>query len=176
MSKKSIREIIFIGGKNHESYFVNKGSEYANHIDAYYGILLPYGEKFAERILLTSEDDKVVFIVSRKRKVSTVLTGDEKDRVAESNDELLSISQSFRGVLVLFFHCLDEEDSYHMIYVDSRDQTYKSMCFESFGYEKELVFEMGKELLSTSKICMPKDLIENSDFNQKLPKKESSNV
>lgn len=166
MSKKFIKEIIFIGGKNHESYFVNKGSEYANHIDSYLGVLLPYNEEFTDRILLTPEDEKLVFVVSQKRKVSTVLTVEEKDGIAITNEELLSISHAFKGVLILFFHCLEEEDSYHMIYVDSRDQTYKSICFECFGYEKDFVLEIGKVILSASKICIPDELIENNDFNQ----------
>lgn len=165
MAKKNIKEIIFVGGKNHESCFVNKGSEFANQVDSYLGVLLPYDDEFTDRVLLTPEDDKVVFIASRKHKVSTVLTVDEKDGIAKTNEELLSMSHEFKGMLVLFFHCLGEDDSYHMVFVDSREKTYKSMSFEFFGYEKEFVFEMGKALFSIPKISVPNSLLEFNDFN-----------
>lgn len=159
------KELLFGAGNNGStSYLIDKGAKTGSRIDRYGGIMIPE-EKEAYPIPISHNTGPAFYIVTKGHKISTLLVENNNadSQVAdESMDDPLKKHIDFHGVMCLAFHCEDELEGFHLMFIDTREDNRKNIQFESFGYEDLDVIEILQLIIGIPSLQFPLQKLEGN--------------
>lgn len=153
--KQPKKEIMYFAGKGKQSVYLEPASESAMIIDDYRGLAFSSARG---RIIITPETNNSVGVVVGKGKVRTVfvLQGDNRDLRNISKD-----NEKFQGIVLLVYHCENMSNAYHILFCDTRNDAYRNICIDTFGYECSDVMGTVFEILSAPYLNISNEFIQD---------------
>jgi len=139
-------EVLYLKGREGKSYYYDVNAEIATAIDNYTAVLIPATSAAGERIVATADSTEELYVVTRNKKASTVDAYDaNKQKIGAASDEE---EAPFSGIMLLMWTCESETKEYHFLFADTKEEQYKNICFDSFGYEAVNIFNAFQHFLS----------------------------
>lgn len=126
-------------------------------IEKYQVLVFPEtGEQY--QILSGQKHSVSLSIATNKKKVITVLVHNparKADNPARETDApLYDDYEEFKGRMIVFYQCNTKLHNYHILLIDSLEETYRNISFDSFGYTFEDINSIFKVIMKYSHDCI----------------------